>query len=157
MQASKRYNNCMLMNLGKRFFLFTFCVSFFAIFSWSQEIMFEGENDGVLMLQVSEFNIKKKDAVAQAIKDAYFQILFRGIPESKEYKQALLGTDENAMNDNRRYYDNMINGGRLYSFIIYSALNYYKKKEAVVKLSVNVQALASDLERNNLYRRFGLY
>lgn len=109
------------------------------------------------MLQVSEFNIKKKDAVAQAIKDAYFQILFRGIPESKEYKQALLGTDENAMNDNRRYYDNMINGGRLYSFIIYSALNYYKKKEAVVKLSVNVQALASDLERNNLYRRFGLY
>lgn len=119
--------------------------------------MYEGENDGIMMLQVSEFNIKKKDAIAQAIKDAYFQILFRGIPGSKENKQALLGTDENVMNNNRRYYDNMINGGRLYSFITYSALCYYKKKEAVVKLSVNVQALVSDLERNNLYRRFGLY
>ena len=147
----------MLMYLCKRIFLFTLCVCFSAVSSWSQEIMYEGENDGVMMLQVSEFNIKKKDAVAQAIKDAYFQILFRGIPGSKENKKALLGTDENAMNINRQYYDNMINGDRLYTFITYSALCYYKKKEAVVKLSVNVQALVSDLERNNLYRRFGLY
>lgn len=106
------------------------CVCFSAVSSWSQEIMYEGENDGVMMLQVSEFNIKKKDAVAQAIKDAYFQILFRGIPGSKENKKALLGTDENAMNNNRQYYDNMINGGRLYSFITYSALSYYKKKRS---------------------------
>ena len=49
------------------------------MYSWSQEIVYEGENDGVLMLSVSEFNIKKKDAVAQAIKDAYLKILFRGI------------------------------------------------------------------------------
>lgn len=145
------------MNLGKRIFLFALCICFSTISSWSQEIMYEGENDGVMMLQVSEFNIKKKDAIAQAIKDAYFQILFRGIPGSKENKKALLGTDENAMNNNRQYYDNMINEGRLYSFITYSALSYYKKKEAVVKLSVNIQALVSDLERNNLYRRFGLY
>lgn len=147
----------MLMNLGKRIFLFALCICFSTISLWSQEIMYEGENDGVMMLQVSEFNIKKKDAISQAIKDAYFQILFRGIPGSKENKNALLGTDENAMNNNRQYYDNMINGGRLYSFITYSALSYYKENEAVVKLSVNVQALVSDLERNNLYRRFGLY
>jgi hypothetical protein len=127
------------------------------MYSWSQEIVYEGENDGVLMLSVSEFNIKKKDAVAQAIKDAYLQILFRGIPSSKENKRALLGTDENVMNSHRQYYDNMINGNRLYSFIIYSNLNYYKKKTAVVKLTVNVQALIADLERNNLYRRLGLY
>lgn len=127
------------------------------MYSWSQEIVYEGENDGVLMLSVSEFNIKKKDAVAQAIKDAYLQILFRGIPSSKENKRALLGTDENVMNSHRQYYDNMINGNRLYSFIIYSNLNYYKKKTAVVKLTVNVQALIADLERNDLYRRLGLY
>lgn len=145
------------MNLSKRILLLSFCVSFFVLSSWSQEVMYEGENGGIMMLQVSEFNIKKKDAVAQAIKDAYFQILFRGIPGSKENKQALLGTDENAMNKNRQYYDRMINGGRLYSFVTYSALSYYQKKEAVVKLSVNIQALISDLERNNLYRRFGLY
>ena len=120
------------------------------MYSWSQEIVYEGENDGVLMLSVSEFNIKKKDAVAQAIKDAYLQILFRGIPSSKENKRALLGTDENVMNSHRQYYDNMINGNRLYSFIIYSNLNYYKKKTAVVKLTVNVQALIADLERNNV-------
>ena len=119
--------------------------------------MYEGESNGVLMLSVSEVNVKKSDAIPQAIKDAYFQILFRGIPGSKKNKQALLRTDENVVDGQRQYYDNMINGGRLYTFINYSVLSYYKKKEAVVKLSVNVQALIKDLEQNNLYRRLGLY
>ena len=123
----------------------------------AQEIMYEGEDNGIMMLSVSEYNIKKKDAIDQAVIDAYFQILFRGIPESKENKQAILGTNENVTNSQRQYYDNLINRDRLYTFINYSALSYYKKKEAIVKLSVNVQALISDLERNNLYRRFGLY
>lgn len=144
------------MDVSKRMLLLTVCLLCFVFSAFSQEILYEGESNGVMMLQVSEFNIKKKDAVPQAIKDAYFQILFRGIPGSKEHAQALLGTDETIMN-NQKYYDTMINDGRLYSFITYSALNYYKKKEAVVKLSINVQALISDLERNNLYRRFGLY
>lgn len=119
--------------------------------------MYEGESNGVLMLSVSEYNVKKTDAITQAIKDAYFQILFRGIPGSKENKQALLRTDENVVNVQRKYYDNMIDGGRLYSFINYSSLSYYKKKEAIVKLSVNIKALIKDLEQNNLYRRLGLY
>lgn len=123
----------------------------------SQEIVYEGESNGVLMLSVSEYNVKKTDAITQAIKDAYFQILFRGIPGSKENKQALLRTDENVVNVQRKYYDNMIDGGRLYSFINYSSLSYYKKKEAIVKLSVNIKALVKDLEQNNLYRRLGLY
>ena len=131
------------------FFLCTFALQ-------AQEISYEGESNGVLMLSVSEFNIKKTDAVPQAIKDAYFQLLFRGIPGSSTHGKALLGTDENAVHANRRYYDEMINGGRLYSFVTYSTLSYYKKKNAVVKLSLNVQALVEDLERNNLYRRFGL-
>ena len=103
------------------------------------------------------FNVKKKEAVALAIKDAYFQILFRGIPGSKEYKRPLLGTDENVMNDNAEYYYNMFRNGRIYSFVNYSALSYYKRKEAVVKVSLNVRALETDLEKHNLYRRFGLY
>lgn len=119
--------------------------------------MYEGENNGVVMLQVSEFDINKKDAIPQAIKDAYFQLLFRGIPGSKQNNQALLGTNENGNSAQRQYYDNMISSGRLYSFVTYSALSYYKKKNAVVKLSLNIQALIEDLERHNLYRRFGLY
>ena len=56
----------------------------------------------------------------------------------------------------------MINDGRIYSFVNYSALSYYKisyykRREAVVKVSLNVRALEEDLERHNLYRRFGLY
>ena len=61
------------------------------------------------------------------------------------------------MNANIEYFDNMINGGRIYTFVNYSDLSYYKRKEAVVKVSFNVQALVADLEKNNLYRRFGLY
>ena len=145
------------MGKNKRFALFAFCFCFCALTSWAQEIIYEGENNGVLMLSVSEFNVKKKEAVAQAIKDAYFQILFRGIPGSKEYVRPLLGTDENAMKTNRKYYDNMIKAGRIYSFVNYSALSYYRRKEAVVKVSLNVRALEADLEKHNLYRRFGLY
>lgn len=109
------------------------------------------------MLSVSEFNVKKNVAVDNAIKDAFYQILFRGIPGSREYQRPLLGTDENVMKNNAEYFDNMINGGRIYTFVNYSALSYYKRKEAVVKVSLNVQALQADLEKNNLYRRFGLY
>lgn len=109
------------------------------------------------MLSVSEFNVKKNVAVDNAIKDAFYQILFRGIPGSREYQRPLLGTDEKVMNANIEYFDNMINGGRIYTFVNYSALSYYKRKEAVVKVSLNVQALQADLEKNNLYRRFGLY
>lgn len=141
---------------AKKLLLFLLFVCSGVLSSLGQEIMYEGENDGVLMLSVAEYNIKKKEAVAQAIKDAYFQILFRGIPGSRNNTQALLGTDENAMNSNRAYYDNMISRGRLYSFVNYSALSYYKKKVAIVKLSLNIEALISDLERHNLYRRFGL-
>ena len=141
----------------KRFFLITICLIFSAITSWAQEVTYEGENNGVLMLSVSEFNVKKNVAVDNAIKDAFYQILFRGIPGSREYQRPLLGTDENVMKNNAEYFDNMINGGRIYTFVNYSALSYYKRKEAVVKVSLNVQALQADLEKNNLYRRFGLY
>ena len=141
----------------KRFFLITICLIFSAITSWAQEVTYEGENNGVLMLSVSEFNVKKNVAVDNAIKDAFYQILFRGIPGSREYQRPLLGTDEKVMNANIEYFDNMINGGRIYTFVNYSALCYYKRKEAVVKVSLNVQALQADLEKNNLYRRFGLY
>ena len=141
----------------KRFFLITICLIFSAITSWAQEVTYEGENNGVLMLSVSEFNVKKNVAVDNAIKDAFYQILFRGIPGSREYQRPLLGTDEKVMNANIEYFDNMINGGRIYTFVNYSALSYYKRKEAVVKVSLNVQALQADLENNNLYRRFGLY
>lgn len=141
----------------KRFFLITICFFFSAITSWAQEVTYEGENNGVLMLSVSEFNVKKNVAVDNAIKDAFYQILFRGIPGSREYQRPLLGTDENVMKNNAEYFDNMINGGRIYTFVNYSALSYYKRKEAVVKVSLNVQALQADLEKNNIYRRFGLY
>lgn len=139
----------------KRFSIFV-CLSILTLNSWSQEVMYEGESNGVLLLSVSEFNIKKKDAIAQAIKDAYFQILFRGIPGSNINGKALLGTEENIMENNYQYYDSMINRGRVYSFVNYSVISYYKKKEAVVKLSININALIEDLERNNLYRRFGI-
>lgn len=141
----------------KRFFLITICLIFSVITSWAQEVTYEGENNGVLMLSVSEFNVKKNVAVDNAIKDAFYQILFRGIPGSREYQRPLLGTDEKVMNANIEYFENMINGGRIYTFVNYSALCYYKRKEAVVKVSLNVQALVADLEKNNLYRRFGLY
>ena len=143
--------------MTKRLALITICFLFSAITSWAQEVTYEGENNGILMLSVSEFNVKKNVAVEKAIKDSFYQILFRGIPGSREYERPLLGTDETVMKNNAEYFGDMLNGGRIYSFINYSALSYYKRKEAVVKVSLNVQALVADLEKNNLYRRFGLY
>ena len=143
--------------MTKRLALITICFLFSAITSWAQEVTYEGENNGILMLSVSEFNVKKNVAVEKAIKDSFYQILFRGIPGSREYERPLLGTDETVMKNNAEYFGDMLNGGRIYSFINYSALSYYKRKEAVVKVSLNVQALVADLEKNNIYRRFGLY
>lgn len=125
--------------------------------SWGQEVSFEDEGDGVLMLSVTEFNVKKKEAINKAITDAYQQILFRGIPGSKEYRRSLLGSEEQLTGKQHQYYERMVDGGRIYSFVNYSYLDYYKKNVAVVKLTINMQAIIDDLERNNIYKRFGLY
>ncbi len=109
------------------------------------------------MLSVIEFNFKKKEAVANSIQDAYFQILSRGILTSKICQKALLGTDESIVERHQQYFDEMIKQGRLYSFVTYSNLTYYKKKEAVVILTINIDALISDLEQKHLYKRFGLH
>ena len=130
---------------------------FSSLCSWGQEVMYEDEGNGVLMLSVTEYKVKKKEAIKLAIVDAYQQILFRGIPGSKEYRRSLLGSEEQLTEKQKEYYDRMVNGGRIYSFINYSYLERYKRKEAVVKLTINMQALIDDMERNNLYKRFGLY
>ena len=56
-------------NMTKRLALITICFLFSAITSWAQEVTYEGENNGILMLSVSEFNVKKNVAVEKAIKD----------------------------------------------------------------------------------------
>ena len=133
-------------------------ITFFSsVFSWGQEVVFEDEIDGVLMLSVTEFNVKKKEAVQLAITDAYQQILFRGIPGSTQYRKALLGSEEQLTEEQQSYYERMVKTGRVYSFVNYSGLVYYKKKEAIVKININMQALIDDMERNNIYKRFGLY
>ena len=53
------------MCMIKRLALIIICFCFCTITSWAQEVMYEGENNGVLMLSVSEFNVKKKEAVAE--------------------------------------------------------------------------------------------
>ncbi len=140
-----------------RYFLAGICILVLGLSAWAQDIVYEGEGNGQLMLSVTEFNVKKKEAVAKSIQDAYFQILFRGIPTSKICKKALLGTDESIVERHQQYFDEMIKQGRLYSFVTYSNLTYYKKKEAVVILTINIDALISDLEQKHLYKRFGLH
>lgn len=140
-----------------RLLLLVLGILFFASSLYSQEVIYEGEENGVLMLTVYENNIKKNEAVSQAVADAYFQILYRGIPGSTLCKQPFFGTDETEINAKRAYYDNLLSSGRLYSFVNYSVLSQYKKKVATVRLSINIDALRADLEKKNLYRRLGLY
>lgn len=141
--------------MGKRTVLiFVFaCISIMS--SLAQDVVFEGENDGIIMLSVKEYNIKKKEAKEMAIQDAYFNLLFRGIPGSLRNRNALLGTDESIVNAYRDYYEDLINGDRLYTFVTYSDLYYYKKKVASVKLNIDVETMSADF--NNYYHRFGLY
>lgn len=142
----------------KKILLICFILTCCSDYLWAQEVSIEGENGGIITLSVTEHKIRKKKAIDRAVQDAFFQLMFRGVPGSAEYSRPLLGTDENTQSSRRQYYDNLINSGRAYTFINYSNLNryYYYRREAIVVLSINVQALTTDLESKNIYRRFGL-
>lgn len=142
---------------GLRLLLLVLVALIFPSAVYSQEVVYEGEDNGVLMLTVYENDVPKKEAVSRAVADAYFQILYRGIPGSTLCKQPFFGTDETEVNAKRAYYENLLNSGRIYSFVNYSVLSEYKKKVATVRLSINIEALRADLEKKNLYRRLGIH
>jgi hypothetical protein len=83
--------------------------------------MYDGESNGALMLQVTEFQIKENQAISSAVTDALYAILFRGIPGSQSCNRPLAGTDETKIKDNQEYFSNMVDRSRINSFILYSA------------------------------------
>lgn len=125
----------------------------------SQDITLVNETNDALVIDIDVYDVKDKECINTAIPYAYYAVFFRGIPDSTNFKDGLVGTDENFMNSHKEYFQNM-ESGRFNTFITTARLIDYNKKSkpkmGTVRLNLNMRALIKDLELQGVKRRFGL-
>lgn len=115
------------------------------------------ETQSTMSLQVIVYNVKSRQAIVYAEREAMLTVFFRGVPGST-VETPLVGTDEKGLYaENQYYFDNMFNmkNGRFSSFFTNAILSKYKSKVALVDLVVNIKALRLDIESHNIRKRFG--
>lgn len=123
------------------------------------DVVFQSEDaeNGIVNFVVNVYSVKKKKAIAYGEKLAVENLLFRGAPGAKLYKNPLCGTDEDQyFSKYPDYFDKMLGeNGRYLSFVISGTGGWDKNmKCTVVYVSVNAKALKTDLRTWGI-KRFG--
>jgi hypothetical protein len=103
----------------------------------------------------------QNDAFADAEKNAFNIVLFRGLPGSMQ-KMALIGTDESVQKTTfKDYFDEFYGNARYMTFVMSSIpeSDLMMQKDSTVSIAVdikiNLNALRADLEQQNIIRKFG--
>lgn len=133
------------------------------IAAFSQErVSFTADGPGTISLRVTAYGKKAKDASANAELAAVKAILFRGVPGSNQAENPLAGTDETTvMKQHKGYFHELFDEGRYHSFILANVpvskfgKDATKKKCITTDVKVNLGALRSDLETQQVIRKFG--
>jgi hypothetical protein len=128
----------------------------------SAEVNFLSEGDGTITMRAIGTGNNQEEAIADAEKNAFDVILFRGLPESKQ-KMALIGTDEKEQKTAFKEYFSDLYGNSRYKTFVMSSIptsDLIKqpdgKKNIAVDVKINFNALRTDLEQHNIIRKFGL-
>lgn len=125
------------------------------------EVNYLNEQQGIVTVRSFATADNEKEAVLNAEKNAFNTLFFRGLPNSKNQKSALIGTDENSIKENNKAYFNTLFASRYKSFIMSSVQvaegTKYKDGSTGIALdiTINTRALKEDLENNNIIRKFG--
>lgn len=142
--------------------VFIFALLLSSIICGQNKVNYLSSNENIIALRVTVYASKVKKAIEIAELEAVKAILFRGIPGSQQ-SMPLVGVDENKwINDYPEYFRTLINDKRYSSFILSSVpqtgliKDVTKKKCITMDISVNLKALRTDLEQQNIIRKFGL-
>ena len=116
---------------------------------------------GTVSLVSTGFGKNKVESSADAVTNAFYQLLFRGIPGS-QYELPMVNNESDKKND--PVIKTLLNGGYS-SFVMENQLQSeeekIKKEDGVKgrmtthKITINCDALRRYLEQNNVIRKFG--
>lgn len=117
----------------------------------------DGRNS--VTLSSNEIGNNDKEAVFNAKKQAFQNLFFRGLVSSP-FSSPLIGTnEEKGYLDHRAYLDDFYTN-RMESFITSSSEEIQRikggKRQANVRMNINIKALRKDLEDRGVIQKFGL-
>ncbi|HAN37489.1 MAG TPA: hypothetical protein DCQ29_01185 [Chitinophagaceae bacterium] len=127
----------------------------------SSKVNYLTSKDGSITMRSIGIGENQEAAIADAEKNAFDVLFFRGLPES-EQKIALIDTDEiKEKQKHQSYFENFYKYKRYKTFLMSSipvaSLTNIKGglKSIAVDIKINITALRKDLEQNDIIRKFG--
>ena len=119
-------------------------------------INYVSEQEGTLTIRSTGTGKTYEKAKIKAEQNAFDALFFRGIPGSSQ-KIPLIGYDEAGLKrQNANYFSQFYDKRRYWSFVVSSSpTGGLLDKTLTVDITINLRALRSDLEQNNIIRKFG--
>lgn len=128
--------------------------------SYSAEVNFlYKEAQGTIAVKSTGYGKNQVNAVADAQKNAFKVLLFKGIPGS-ELNIPLIENEIEANSKHSDYFNKLFDEGYYKSFMMSSTessnlINMKGTKKISVDIKINYNSLRKDLEQNQLIRKFG--
>ncbi len=154
------------MNIKKSFFyFFIVCLGVFVSQCSVKRIPISGETEYLSPSEAGTILVKsigKGETISNALENAEVRaienLLFRGIPGS-QYQLPMIANEQEVKKNYSTYFKKLLSERSYQKFVLDSkVLNSYDliKKDVMISLKINVDALRRDLENNNIIRKFGI-
>jgi hypothetical protein len=117
------------------------------------------EAQGTIAVQSTGYGKNQTDAVADAQKNAFKILLFKGLPGT-ELNVPLIENENDAKSKHSEYFKKFFEQGNYKTFMMSSteSSNLIKmkgSKKITVDVKINYNSLRKDLEQNQVIRKFG--
>lgn len=128
--------------------------------TYSAEVSFVAkEEQGTITVRSYGFGKNVKDAIKDAQKNAFNVLLFKGLPGT-ELNVPLVQNEYEAKNNHKSYFDNLLEDGGLFRYLMLNSSNSQPSKvkggySSNLVLKINYNSLRKDLEQNGIIRKFG--
>ncbi|MDR3681444.1 MAG: hypothetical protein P4L41_15865 [Flavipsychrobacter sp.] len=133
---------------------------FFTCATLSAQVSFVSGEKGTITVRTSGNGKGINDAIANAEKDVFYMLLFRGIAGSEQSSALITTREDEAQQKYKAYLDPLLSE-RYPSFIISAVQDgepvkgKHSQYSVMLDVTVNVTALRKDMEANQVIRKFG--
>ncbi len=115
--------------------------------------------EGTIFLTVSAIGNTKEKAMENCVQNAFETLLFRGVPESIQTRP-MIENESQAKSNNPAFFDCFKNETCYKKFVTYinfqgDGIKVDKGVGISTSLKINIRALRTYLEQNNVVRKFG--
>ncbi len=138
----------------------TACLLFFTCTTLYAQVSFVSGEKGTITVRASGNGKSINEAVANAEKDVFYMLLFRGVAGSEQSSALITMREDEAQQRYKAYLDPLLSE-RYPSFIISAVQDgepvkgKHHQVSVLLDITVNVTALRKDMEANQVIRKFG--